>query len=118
MSTYEEIDMKLVAKLLKTESKLLKGMGFCNQCQKPWQKGICSCGKFELMKEKNKERMEKFANIMKKYREIRSEYFKLAEEKGFCEQCKFPHYDGICECGHFNDKEVENMCGICYMLDL
>jgi len=30
-----------------------------------------------------------------------------AKEKGYCEQCQFPWYDGLCECGHWNEPEVK-----------
>ncbi len=30
-----------------------------------------------------------------------------ARNKGWCIQCQFPWYDGICDCGHFSGPEVE-----------
>ena len=38
-------------RLIKKHIKKAKAAGKCEQCQRPWHDGICSCGKFGLDEE-------------------------------------------------------------------
>jgi hypothetical protein len=35
-----------------------------------------------------------------------------AQDKDICEQCVRPWHDGICECGHFNDENIQRIFDI------
>ena len=38
---------------------------------------------------------------------ILQKYAREAKARGWCEQCQYPWHDGLCECGHWEDPEVE-----------
>jgi hypothetical protein len=67
------------------------------------------CNAYEVMY-REKPISKKVLATNKKYKEWKTKldtYAYVAKSRGFCDQCQYPWYDGLCECGNFENPNVK-----------